>query len=167
MRPTLWNILTIVILVAGGVLLTVYMAIFLNPSISINPFPPPTAIPALVLPTATPTLRALPPTWTPTSLNGFADAAATLQASSTALPTSTGFVLPSFTNTATFTNTPTETPTITPTPTRTFTPSRTPTLRPTRTHTPAPPTAEPTAAPPTDVPTEVPTEVPPPPEATP
>ncbi len=44
-----------------------FLAIFFNPQISINPFPPPT-LPALAeFPTATPTARILlPPTWTPT-----------------------------------------------------------------------------------------------------
>ncbi len=171
MHRSIWNILTVFLLLAGFALFTVYMAIFFDPSSSLNPFPPPALPTALVLPSATMTPRVLPPTWTPTPVGGIAAAEITLQASSTLLPTSTGFVLPTLTETATPTSTPTETPTITSTSTVTATPTRTPTRKPTRTKEPptqAPPTVEPpTQIPPTDVP---PTEVPPtevPPSATP
>lgn len=64
---TLWNLLTVLILLmtlcVGGLLLM----IFLNPYIAFNPFKPPPLPTVFTLPTATPTPRyQLPPTWTPT-----------------------------------------------------------------------------------------------------
>lgn len=61
-----FNVLTVLALLAtlslGGLILTV----FLNPNSAFNPFPPPTLPAALELPTLTPTPRGvLPPTWTP------------------------------------------------------------------------------------------------------
>jgi hypothetical protein len=63
-----WNILTVILLLATLCIAGLVAAIFLNPNLALNPFPPPT-LPALVgFPTATPTPRnVLPPTWTPTA----------------------------------------------------------------------------------------------------
>jgi hypothetical protein len=64
-----WNILTILVLLTALCMAVVFLTIFIDPTSSYNPFPPPT-MPVLVLteaPTETP--RALlPPTWTPTPL---------------------------------------------------------------------------------------------------
>jgi hypothetical protein len=61
-----WNALTVVALIAAVCLGGLFLSIFLNPTSSLNLFPPPTLPPALALPTATPTPRGvLPPTWTP------------------------------------------------------------------------------------------------------
>jgi hypothetical protein len=68
-----------------------------------------------MIPTATPTKLKMPSTWTPTS--NF-QVTATLAASQTPLPSSTSFVLPTYTPSNTLTNTPTDTPV----PTMTYTP---------------------------------------------
>lgn len=62
----LWNLLTLLTLI--GVLLVIAMVayIFQFPNSPLNPFPPAPLPEILVLPTATPTLRSLPATWTPT-----------------------------------------------------------------------------------------------------
>lgn len=62
-----WNILTILALLAAIFMVGVFFVIFLNPQSGLNPFPPP-ALPTLI-PTAsvTPTSSVLlPATWTPT-----------------------------------------------------------------------------------------------------
>jgi hypothetical protein len=57
-----WNILTIVVLVAVVLLVVVFGLIFANPYLPLNPFPP-EQVPALLdLPTATPTLKQMPAT---------------------------------------------------------------------------------------------------------
>jgi hypothetical protein len=104
-----------------------YVAIFISPQVSLNPFPPQAAEPVSLnrgvglAPTGTPgravrSTPTFPPTWTPTGTS-----------TATATPT------PTFTPTPTPTETPTETPTITATFTRTPRP-------PTRTAQPPPPT---------------------------
>jgi hypothetical protein len=62
----IWNLLSIIALLAVVGVIALVVTIFLNPASSVNPFPPPTMPAALVLPTATATPRVLPPTWTPT-----------------------------------------------------------------------------------------------------
>jgi len=94
-----------------------------------QPLPPAHAPARLAIPTSTATLRSLPPTWTPgTPGAGGLVSGGDLVASSTPLPSSTGFVLATFTSTSTATSTSTNTPTIT----RTFTVTNT------RTNTPIP-----------------------------
>jgi hypothetical protein len=61
-----FNILTIVALLASVCLCLFFLSIFVNPSMALNPFPPPTAIQPLQLPTATWTPQQLPATRTPT-----------------------------------------------------------------------------------------------------
>jgi hypothetical protein len=61
----IWNILTL--LVVAGVLCVgaAFAALFINPQAGFNPFPPPTDIPPLILPTSSPTSPPLlDPTWT-------------------------------------------------------------------------------------------------------
>jgi len=70
-RPSVMILYTISILALIGVLCVACysIAVFTNPHINLNPFPPPT-LPAMVeLPTITPTtvIITLPPTWTPTN----------------------------------------------------------------------------------------------------
>lgn len=61
-----WNLATVFVIALIPITASFFLMIFLNPQSSFNPFPPPT-LPALVQPpTATATLLALPPTWTPT-----------------------------------------------------------------------------------------------------
>jgi len=62
-----WNILTILIIVMILCVLLTIALLFLNPSVSFNPFPQPTLPAPLILPTVTSTLIKLPPTWTPES----------------------------------------------------------------------------------------------------
>ncbi len=63
-----WNILTILILIALFCVLSYFILIFLNPNSSLNPFPPPTLNPALytLTPSVTPRFT-LVPSWTPTN----------------------------------------------------------------------------------------------------
>jgi hypothetical protein len=61
------NCLTIIVLLAALGVAGVTAAVFLNPYMSYNPYPPPTLPPTLGPPTATPTPEIfLPSTWTPT-----------------------------------------------------------------------------------------------------
>jgi hypothetical protein len=63
-----WNVLTIVVLVAILCVVSVFFLIFVNPYSSFNPFPPPTLYPSMVPPTMTVTPRfTLIPSWTPTN----------------------------------------------------------------------------------------------------
>ena len=65
-RDVVWNILTVFILIGMGLTGLFFFMIFQNPESIFNPFPPPAQPAALILPTSTPTLRQLPPTWTVT-----------------------------------------------------------------------------------------------------
>lgn len=60
-----WNFLTICVILATFALAAILMMVYSNPYIALNPFPPPTMPVLVMLPTATPTLVAMPPTWTP------------------------------------------------------------------------------------------------------
>lgn len=62
-----WNFMTICTILATIAMAGVFLMIFSNPSISLNPFPPPTMPVLVIYPTATPTLLSMPATWTPTS----------------------------------------------------------------------------------------------------
>jgi len=126
MKSRMWDILSIIGLVSICCLMVVFAQIAMNPSSSLNPFPPPTMPALLDLPTSTPTLRSLPPTWTATAFN----AGPAKIATQTLPPTSTGWVMASFTPTPTNTPTRTNTPTITqtPKPTNTKKPTKTPDL---------------------------------------
>lgn len=116
-RDRVLNVLSVFVIVVWLIAVLVMLTVFVNPGSPVNPFPPLKLPTYVIIPSATVTLRSLPPTWTVTVY------ASTLQPSSTMEPTSTGFVLPSFTPTPTKTSTPTQTPTVTKTPTRT--PTRT------------------------------------------
>lgn len=90
----IFNLLTLVIVVGTLALIAAFVAIFLNPYQSFNPFPPPTLPPPAGTPTATNTpALPLPTPWTPT-------------ATTTPAPTTT--------LTPTLTETPEDTPTPTP-----------------------------------------------------
>jgi hypothetical protein len=78
----IWNILTISVLVLTFCLAAAFIFIYINPSSSLNPFPPPTNDPALALATDTTVPRiTLVPSWTPTQ--------EIIQATATAGPTHT------------------------------------------------------------------------------
>lgn len=62
-----WNFLTVCVVLATLAMIAVFLILFSNPNLPINPFPPPT-MPVLVqVPTSTATLVFMPPTWTPTA----------------------------------------------------------------------------------------------------
>ena len=110
---------TVMLLVLTVMTCLCYLAIYINPQMPLNPFPPPRQVaqasPTSVAPEpSAPSVPTFPPTWTPTA-----------------------------TATATDTPLPTDTPTVTPTPTHTATP----TFAPTATRTPRPPAPPPTATP--------------------
>ena len=107
MKIKLWDVLSILGLLATCGVAAVVLSIFNNPNSTFNFFPPPTEIPTVDIPTATPTKLKMPATWTPT--NNF-QITATLAETQTPLPSSTSFVLPSYTPSNTVTNTPTDTP---------------------------------------------------------
>jgi hypothetical protein len=96
----LLGVLTAAILILTIVVSCCYLAVFVNPQVTFNPFKPPTAL-VLVTPTRpVPTntlLPTFPPTWTPT-------ASPTHTATPTITPTPTNTPLP--TNTPRATNTP-------------------------------------------------------------
>lgn len=63
----IWNILSIVMLLAALCIGGVFLTILINPQSSLNPFPPPTMPVLEPTPSITPTFQSqLPPTWTPT-----------------------------------------------------------------------------------------------------
>ena len=87
----LWNILTILLLLGVAVVVIVFLLIYTNPYTALNPFPPPTIPPKLVLPTSTATVRVVPTaTATITPVPTLTD---TPRPTFTAIPTATFFVL--------------------------------------------------------------------------
>lgn len=134
MKISFWDILSILLLLATGLVVFIFIAIYNDPNSALNPFQPPTPPAQINLPTLTATPRRLPPTWTPTpadSNNPQPAEPTDNRPSATPVITNTLYVIP------TFTRTPTRTPTATPT----RTPTRTPTVTRTRTNTPVTPTA--------------------------
>jgi hypothetical protein len=65
MKTNIWDILSITVLIAAVVVAIIVLTIFVNPDSSVNPFPPPTAVPTIFIPSPTATDFQLPPTWTP------------------------------------------------------------------------------------------------------
>lgn len=61
-----YNIATAIALLGSLCLCLVFLGLFVNPYAALNPFPPPTQVGVLQLPTATWTPLQLPATWTPT-----------------------------------------------------------------------------------------------------
>ncbi len=112
MKFSIWDILAVLTLVAVVIVGVIFLQIFSNPHTALNPFPPPTLPAAVVIPSSTPTQRSLPATWTPAPSEGtLQPGEVSFVATSTPLPTATGFMLPTFTPSMTFTVTPTITPT--------------------------------------------------------
>jgi hypothetical protein len=106
-----WNILTLAALLMTLCLGIAIVSIFVNPNSPFNPFPPPTPLAIIELPTATATpINQLPPTWTlaPSVLA----VVITEKPSATAPPIDTPLILPFSTPTliptSTFTMTPTK-----------------------------------------------------------
>jgi len=107
MKIRFWDVLSILGLISTLCVGMLIVFVFMNPRTSINPFPPPTLIPTVIIPIATATPQKLPPTWTATYA---AENTATLAVTQTPPPTSTSFFLPTFTTTSTTTKTFTNTP---------------------------------------------------------
>ncbi len=129
MKITIWDILSVLLLLGTIIVLVLVVQIFSDPSGGLNPFPPPTLPSRLVLPTYTKTPLRLPATWTPTAPAALVETSTEetpsgLKPTWTLLPTKTGFVVNTWTPTATVTFTPTITRT--PTNTRTSTPTSVP-----------------------------------------
>lgn len=82
----LWNVLTVLMVLAIVALGTLFFLIYRDPAVAFNPFPPPTMPAALVLPSLTPIHTDAPPTLPPT-LTSTPTATATL----TPQPTETRF----------------------------------------------------------------------------
>lgn len=89
MKPSIWDILAIVLIAATLTIFFVVLVIFINPDSSVNPYPLPTLPPTVVIPSPTATLISLPPTWTPAPV-----IQPTRAATSTPVPTETPFVIP-------------------------------------------------------------------------
>jgi hypothetical protein len=67
-KALVWNILTIIALLATFCVGAVFLTLFFNPQAGINPFPPPTLPEAMQFPTATNTSQIqLMPKWTATN----------------------------------------------------------------------------------------------------
>jgi hypothetical protein len=119
MKDTVWNLLTIMAMLAACVIASYFLIIFNNPTSAFNPLPPQSLPEVLILPSPTATLRTLPDIVTPglqqiqTSQPEIDQSTATLRPTSTLVPTKTIVILPTATITLTPTQTPTETPTVT------------------------------------------------------
>lgn len=116
-REGLFNILTVLVILAALIICVFLGFIFINPNSILNPLPPLDLPHLVVIPTATWSPPQLPEIITE-SVPDVIVVTATQQVllpSSTPLPTNTSFVLPTATNTLTPTATFTETPTVTPT----------------------------------------------------
>ena len=61
---SIWNILAILMLLGTCCVSSYVLLLISNPNLPVNPFPPPST--STPIPTATPTLRVFPATWTPT-----------------------------------------------------------------------------------------------------
>lgn len=61
-----WDILSVILLLASLIIALIFMIIFINPQSGVNPLPPTTIPPPILTSTPSPTPRqVLPPTWTP------------------------------------------------------------------------------------------------------
>ncbi len=101
-----WNVLTALILLMTVCVAGVFIMFFTNPRNVFNPYPPPTVVAVVGLPTATMTSQVqLPATWTPPPAIEPTETP-TLLPSSTPIPTFTPFGLPSVTPNVQATMTP-------------------------------------------------------------
>lgn len=107
-RDITWNLLTALVLIITLALIGLFLVLFSNPYVAVNPYPPPTMPALAVASTSTPTPALLPPTWTPTTkLTETALATNTpVPATMTAAPVATNIPLPFFTDEPEDTNLP-------------------------------------------------------------
>jgi hypothetical protein len=123
-NPILWNIATLVVLIGTLALGILFLDIFISPTSSLNPFPPPPVPTLLQFPTATITPRPLPATWTPSPTVAPSETP-TPRPTYTLEPSFTPFYLTSQENTSTQTEIPIITPTAATLATPTISPSPT------------------------------------------
>jgi hypothetical protein len=95
MKISIWDVLTTLVVIGIVITLGMVLLLFINPALPFNPFPPAGGgLAGLFIPSATPTPRRLPPTWTPTARPTEAPSP-TRRPTSTPIPSITPFVLPS------------------------------------------------------------------------
>jgi len=94
MKISIWDILSVLVLIGAVIVIAIVASIFANPISSLNPFPPATLPPTIMIPTSTPTQVRLPSTWTPAPV-----ISATPRPTSTPFPTATSFRITSVVNT--------------------------------------------------------------------
>ncbi len=116
MKLSFWDILASMVMLAGLAMATIFINIFANPYSFINPFPPPTPISTLDVPTLTPSQRSLPDLWTATPETPGVPSPTEVMQTSTVTITGTVLVLPTGTSTSTPTKSPTPTKTASLTP---------------------------------------------------
>jgi len=121
MKLSFWDILASMVMLGGLALATIFINIFINPYSFINPFPPPTPVASLQVPTMTPSQRSLPELWTATPETPGVPSVVSTQYTQTVTVTGTRLVLPTKTPTRTRTVSPSPSRTITRTPNRTLT----------------------------------------------
>lgn len=93
---SIWNVLSILMILGFCLVAGVVGIIFTDPNSALNLFPPETPVPVLVLPSSTPSVPVLSPTWTLTPATQVeVVASATPRATSTPVPSRTPFILPS------------------------------------------------------------------------
>ena len=95
MKFSIWDFLSILLVL--GIIGVVFLVgtLFSSPTSPLNPFPPATDVPIVVVPTSTPTIISLPPTWTPTVGPGVdLVPSATPKATNTPIASRTPFILP-------------------------------------------------------------------------
>jgi len=94
----IWNVLSVIFILGICFIAGVVGMIFADPNTPLNPFPPETPVPVLVLPSSTPTIavQVLPPTWTSTPASPQEiQPSSTARPTVTAVPSRTPFILPS------------------------------------------------------------------------
>lgn len=121
MKLSFWDILASMVMLGGLALATIFINIFVNPYSFINPFPPPTPVASLQVPTLTPSQRSLPDLWTSTPETPGVPSVTKVYTTSTITVTGTHLVLPTGTSTSTRTASPSPSKSITNTPNRTLT----------------------------------------------
>ena len=94
---SIWNVLSIMLMLGVCLIAGIVGVIFADPNSALNPFPPSTPVPIIVLPSPTPTefVVVLPPTWTPTPVISTTSGAATAtpKVTTTPIPSRTPFIL--------------------------------------------------------------------------
>lgn len=106
MKLSFWDILASMVMLGGLAMATIFINIFINPYSFINPFPPPTPVASLQVPTLTPSQRSLPELWTATPETPGVPSVTSVYTTGTATATGTRLILPTGTATRTKTAIP-------------------------------------------------------------